>query len=108
MIKRNLFLYLLFLFILIFPSCDQGRSISTGFDIIELAVEDDNSPFYIDRSVFPEDGRSLPIGVFDSGTGGLSVLNSILMLDEFNNDTYEAGSDGIPDFVDESFVYLAD
>jgi hypothetical protein len=51
---------------------------------------------------------SLPIGVFDSGTGGLTVLEAILTLDAFNNRTGQPGADGIPDFKGEHFQYLAD
>jgi glutamate racemase len=35
-------------------------------------------------------------------------LQAILTLDAFNNHTGKAGSDGIPDFINESFQYLAD
>lgn len=49
-----------------------------------------------------------PIGVFDSGTGGLTVLNAILTLDYFNNVTGEPKPDGKPDFEKECFQYLAD
>lgn len=49
-----------------------------------------------------------PIGVFDSGTGGLTVLEAMLSLDVFNNKTGEQKSDGIPDFKGEYFHYLAD
>lgn len=52
--------------------------------------------------------NSLPIGVFDSGTGGLTVLEKILSLDEFNNQTGEPGADGVADFAAEDFDYLAD
>jgi glutamate racemase len=52
--------------------------------------------------------KHLPIGVFDSGTGGLTILQAILTLDAFNNQTGKPGSDGIPDFTNESFQYLAD
>lgn len=52
--------------------------------------------------------NSLPIGVFDSGTGGLTVLEAILKLDAFNNVTGKPGADGIPDFSKEQFQYLAD
>ncbi len=52
--------------------------------------------------------KQLPIGVFDSGTGGLTILEAILTLDAFNNKTGEPGSDGIPDFSNEAFQYLAD
>ena len=35
-----------------------------------------------------------PIGIFDSGTGGLTVLEAILSLDQFNNQTGKPGADG--------------
>ena len=49
-----------------------------------------------------------PIGVFDSGVGGLSVLERLLTLDAFDNRTGEAKPDGRPDFEDEEFVYFGD
>ena len=49
-----------------------------------------------------------PIGIFDSGTGGLTVMEAIVTLDLFNNATGEEGPDGICDFAGESFIYLAD
>ncbi|MDD4270160.1 MAG: aspartate/glutamate racemase family protein [Pirellulales bacterium] len=54
--------------------------------------------------------KSCPIGVFDSGTGGLAVLEQILNLDLFDNQTgrlRETG-DGRPDFEHERFIFLAD
>ncbi len=51
---------------------------------------------------------ALPIGVFDSGTGGLAVLEEVLHLDQFNNATMAPGADGRPDFDTEEFVFLAD
>ena len=53
-------------------------------------------------------GQHQPIGVFDSGTGGLTVLEAMLNLDAFNNKTGKPGADGIPDFRGEHFNYLAD
>ena len=55
-----------------------------------------------------QETNSLPIGVFDSGTGGLTVLEAILKLDAFNNESGEPGADGKPDFTKEQFQYLAD
>jgi glutamate racemase len=52
--------------------------------------------------------NALPIGVFDSGTGGLTVLEAMLTLDAFRNSDGKSGSDGIPDFSSERFQYLAD
>ena len=56
----------------------------------------------------PKPIGDLPIGVFDSGTGGLTVLEQILRIDAYDNVTSLPGSDGKPDFSDESFVFLAD
>ena len=53
-------------------------------------------------------GQQRPIGVFDSGTGGLTVLEAMLSLDAFNNKTGEQKPDGVPDFSGEYFHYLAD
>ena len=52
--------------------------------------------------------NNLPIGVFDSGTGGLTVLEAMLQLDAYNNATGLPGADGKPDFNSEFFEYLAD
>ncbi len=52
--------------------------------------------------------KSLPIGVFDSGTGGLTILEAMLTLDAFNNETGLPGADGKLDFSSEYFQYLAD
>jgi glutamate racemase len=52
--------------------------------------------------------RQLPIGVFDSGIGGLTVLEAILAADAFDNGSLKPGPDGRPDFEHERFVYLGD
>lgn len=49
-----------------------------------------------------------PIGVFDSGIGGLTVLEALMNADFFDNDTLRPGGDGRPDFSGEKFVYLGD
>lgn len=53
-------------------------------------------------------GSSRPIGVFDSGTGGLTVLEKLLASDAFDNCTGEQCPDGKPDFSAENFVYFGD
>lgn len=52
--------------------------------------------------------KQQPIGIFDSGTGGLTVMEAILSLDEFNNTSGQPGADGKPDFENEYYQYLAD
>ncbi|MCP4813030.1 MAG: hypothetical protein GY888_11000, partial [Planctomycetaceae bacterium] len=44
------------------------------------------------QRVTPANLRNYPIGVFDSGTGGLTILEQILKSDGFNNDSHAARS----------------
>ena len=69
---------------------------------------DGRVPASIDFPALDGDRSQLPIGVFDSGIGGLTVLEAILSLDAFHNDTLRPGPDGIPDFAGERFIYLGD
>ncbi|OAI56505.1 hypothetical protein AYO49_04165 [Verrucomicrobiaceae bacterium SCGC AG-212-N21] len=62
----------------------------------------------IDFAALKGDRSGLPIGVFDSGIGGLTVLEAILKMDAFNNATLQPGADGVPDFAGEKFLYLGD
>jgi len=64
-----------------------------------------------DRSTYEleaEERKHLPIGVFDSGIGGLTVLEALLSIDVFDNETLAPGPDGVPDFAEERFLYLGD
>lgn len=80
----------------------QAQSI---VDLVQAGTSDVYSvPF--EQYQTPDEDR--PIGVFDSGIGGLTVLNEILTIDRFNNRTHEPGPDGRADFEDESFIYLGD
>ena len=64
--------------------------------------------FSFNTAPYQGDLSSLPIGVFDSGIGGLTVLEAIYQLDAFNNETHAPGPDGKPDFEREHFVYFGD
>ncbi|MDP1588785.1 MAG: aspartate/glutamate racemase family protein [Prosthecobacter sp.] len=81
-------------------------------DLVEHAKAhpDGKAAFSFDASVWNDDAstRRLPIGVFDSGIGGLTVLEALLTLDAFHNDTLQPGADGRPDFAQERFIYFGD
>ncbi|MDD2456191.1 MAG: hypothetical protein PHE10_07690 [Kiritimatiellae bacterium] len=49
-----------------------------------------------------------PIGVFDSGVGGFTVLEQMFAMDLYDNATGERKPDGCPDFERERFVYFGD
>ena len=78
--------------------------------VVEAILHDQESPFFLDAKDYPAIGRELPVGVFDSGTGGLTVLDAIINFDQFDNEdrTWTASGDGTPDLKSERFVYLAD
>jgi len=76
--------------------------------LVELVKEGESELFNVPFDRYEGDTKALPIGVFDSGIGGLTVLAAILELDAFNNITGEPGPDGRPDFENERFVYLGD
>lgn len=78
--------------------------------ITSAILSDRQSHFYLDRTRFPQERAHLPIGVFDSGTGGLTVLDAIIALDQYDNGTHrlKRGGDGKKDFAREHFVYLGD
>jgi glutamate racemase len=69
---------------------------------------DGEMAFTIDLDAWSEDSRGLPIGVFDSGIGGLTVQEAILSLDSFHNGNYSPGPDGLRDFEHEQFIYFGD
>lgn len=81
-------------------------------DLVEHAKAhpDGKAAFSFDASAWSDDeaARHLPIGVFDSGIGGLTVLEALLTLDAFHNDTLQPGADGVADFAQERFIYFGD
>ncbi|MBW7995005.1 MAG: hypothetical protein FVQ81_00245 [Candidatus Glassbacteria bacterium] len=76
--------------------------------IVTYAGKAAEGPFALERAAYEGDLSRLPIGVFDSGVGGLTVLDALIALDEFDNSTGEAGPDGVADFEHERFIYLGD
>ncbi len=77
-------------------------------DIVNTIINDRNSFYHIDFKKRQDDINNLPIGVFDSGTGGLTVLKAIVNYDQNENKSHTIGQDGILDFENESFIYLGD
>ena len=80
--------------IMAFSACSRTRPIENAI------LKDESSYFYTNIEQYPRNRAVLPIGVFDSGTGGLAVLNDIV--------EYECAETGVRVFEKESFVYLAD
>jgi glutamate racemase len=93
-------------FCLFVPLCIVAQP--TGLRIEELMLKDSNGFYFVDFQRIAQDKKNLPVGVFDSGTGGLTVFNAIVTYDAHNNKTGQAGPDGEPDFSQEDFIYLAD
>lgn len=105
----NLFRFLFLLFLIPLYSCQGDKKSEQSLLPIEKAIlEDSDSFYYIDFNGYSSDISNLPIGVFDSGTGGLTILDALIRYDGHENDSGVEGSDGTPDFRFEKFIYLAD
>lgn len=88
----------------------QGHVITdtTKFPIEKAILNQKENFYYIDFKKYPVAVATLPIGVFDSGTGGLTILNTLIKADNYNNASKKSGGDHIADFAKEKFIYLAD
>jgi glutamate racemase len=88
-------------------SCDrQPGSLEVHDPFIRDVLTNKNGFYYLDYRE-PRDRRSLAVGVFDSGIGGLTVFDAIIHYDQHDAEGRE-NPDGIRDFRQEQFVYLAD
>lgn len=107
--KINLYSVVLIAITTVAAACGNKASQEKAVTTIEQAMLSDSTSFYflnVDNSI--STNATLPIGVFDSGTGGLTVLDELVNFDKYNNDSYATGKDGKPDFMNEKFIYLAD
>jgi glutamate racemase len=76
--------------------------------LVEVVAQGKSQVLTVSFDRYATGTQELPIGVLDSGIGGLTVLAAILQLDVFDNATHQPGPDGRPDFEDERFLYLGD
>jgi len=96
---------------LLLTTCTERSEQAVGQttpSLVELVKQGESELFTVSFDDYETDTKALPIGIFDSGIGGLTVLAAILELDAFNNLTHEPTPDGRPDFENERFVYLGD
>ncbi|MDH4238298.1 MAG: aspartate/glutamate racemase family protein [Phycisphaerae bacterium] len=108
--KISILLVLMFGSLLLTTCTEQSEQAAgqTTPSLVELVKQGKSEIFTVPFYRYETNTKPLPIGVFDSGIGGLTVLAAILELDVFNNLTHEPVPDGRPDFENERFVYLGD
>lgn len=97
--------------LLLFIGCKENpkkKEVAKKDNIVNTIINDKASFYHINMKNYPNDDKTLPIGVFDSGTGGLTVLKAIVNYDQNQNNSHEKGGDGKLDFDKESFIYLGD
>jgi len=111
MSKHLLTLFVLISGLVVLSTCsEQGDRVirEEVRSFVEVVEHGRSELFAVPFDRYKTEMKGLPIGVFDSGIGGLTVLAAILELDAFDNVTGESGPDGQPDFEHERFVYLGD
>ena len=98
---------LIFAVFLLFSSCNSKQT-PPQKNLEQIILSDTSNFYYVDVKNYPVKNKKLPIGIFDSGTGGLTVMDAIVNFDGFNNKNKTNNPDGILDFEKEYFIYLAD
>jgi len=96
--------------LLLFVQCkkkEELKLLAPHRTFIENITEENNSFYAVAKPGDPKQKKGLAIGVFDSGIGGLTVFDAIVNAD-FYNSANENRPDGIKDFEQEQFIYLAD
>jgi glutamate racemase len=106
-ILANKIFWIPFIFSLFLIQCGTKQDTSKA-DLEKVILSDTENFFYIDVKKYPGKDKSLPIGIFDSGTGGLTVMDAIVNYDGFDNISQIYSGDGVLDFEKEFFIYLAD
>jgi len=92
----------------LFLGISQSATGQTALQIENVILNDQKNFYFIDFENYPKSLNNLPIGVFDSGTGGLTVLDALVNFDEYDNESKVLKKDGVLDFSKENFIYLAD
>jgi glutamate racemase len=92
---------------LLFNQCSSEQD-QVKRDLVQTILSDTSDFYYVDVKHYPVKNKRLPVGIFDSGTGGLTVMDAIVNFDGFINQTNVFNPDGVLDFQKEYFVYLAD
>jgi len=108
-VSRFKFLFFVMLLIL-FVQCkkkEKFRLLTPHKNFIEYITQGNNSFYAIEKTDNTKEKKGLPVGIFDSGIGGLTVFNAIVNAD-FYNSSHECQPDGIKDFEQEQFIYLGD
>ena len=93
---KSIKIFYSFFIILLVTSCSQEKEIKK-INIQDDILTNKNSFFYVDVKNYPKKNKKLPIGIFDSGTGGLTVLDAIVNYDGYDNGSHalRAGGDGV-------------
>ncbi|GGH02698.1 hypothetical protein GCM10007415_43510 [Parapedobacter pyrenivorans] len=88
---------------------NERANATADLDPMTYAILVDSSSFYyVDVKHYDASDPTLPIGIFDSGTGGLTVMDALVRYDAHSNQSQLDSADGVSDFSRERFIYLAD
>ena len=86
----------------------EKASFGNKNSIVSAIINKKDNFYYTNFANFNYKDNTLPVGIFDSGIGGLTVLDAIVNYDFNSNSSHKKGSDGLPDFQKESFIYFGD
>lgn len=109
----DLFLILTFYISLFLIGCNNSTEKQSKPDqnlFLRHALTDTSDYYYFNLKASADVSSELPIGMFDSGTGGLTVLHALIKSDNYNysDKKFLKGGDGKKDFINEQFIYFGD
>ena len=96
-----------FIILVLVFSCNRQEPVKE-LPIEHIILNEKENFFFVNFDDYPKVDNNLSIGIFDSGTGGLTILDALVKFDQYKNATQLPGNDGIPDLAKEKFIYLAD
>ena len=89
--KKTVLLLIIHTFLCMFVSgCGNNKEFTDEtpvISLIDVVQREESDVFYVAFDRYHTDMKQLPVGIFDSGIGGLTVLSEIVRLDFFNNET---------------------
>ncbi len=60
------------------PKLKELKKLKENEAFVQEMIQNQNSFYYTDINSYPNKRKTLPIGIFDSGIGGLTVMDAII------------------------------
>ncbi len=104
--RAGAYIFICVLILLLFSRCGCNRDNpepAPRLPIVTEVLSDENSPWYLNRNAYKSSRKLYPLGIYGTDENCLSIIETLLDLDAYDNITGNEGADGIKDFAGEYF-----